>query len=185
VELAPDSVTSLQALAALHYMSGEYEAAEKVQRQAIALNPHDPESLAQLGWRLNARGRPDDAVRLLQEAVDRSVSPPPWYYANLAFAQYLAGDHGRARETARLGKDHCCGIGMSALAITEAAVGNEAAARAALDEAVREAPILASDPHALWANFGVADPVIDCLNAGLVKAGLHLPPPSADTKPRS
>ena len=57
VELAPSSVIALQSLAALHYATGDFDEAERVQRQAIALNPNNPESLAQLGWRLAVHGR--------------------------------------------------------------------------------------------------------------------------------
>ena len=104
VELAPESVRSLQSLAALHFARGEYDEAERVQRQAIALNPHDPESLAQLGWRLMVRGQWEEGGTLLQEAVDRSMVVPAWYHETLAVALYLGGDLQRARDEAELGK---------------------------------------------------------------------------------
>ena len=179
----PSSVRSLQSLAALHFGRGEYDEAERVQRQAIALNPHDPESLAQLGWRLMVRGQWQEGGTLLQEAVDRSMVVPAWYHETLAVALYLGGDLQRARDEAELGKADCC-PGYAILAITEAALGHAAAARAALDEAVRQSPQLARDPVAYWANFQVAPEVIERLNAGLVKAGLQLPAPSGDLKPR-
>ena len=183
VELAPESVRSLQSLAALRFARGEYDEAERVQRQAIALNPHDPESLAQLGWRLVARGQWEEGGTLLQEAVDRSMVVPAWYHETLAVALYLGGDLQRARDEAELGKVDCC-PGYAILAITEGALGHAAAARAALDEAVRQTPELARDPVAYWANFQAAPEVIERLNAGLVKAGLQLPAPSGDLKPR-
>lgn len=174
VELAPESVRSLQSLAALRFACGEYDEAERVQRLAIAQNPHDPESLAQLGWRLVARGRWEEGGTLLQEAIDRSMVVPAWYHETLAAALYLGGDLQRARNEAELGKADCC-PGYAILAITEGALGNTAAARAALDEAVRQTPDLARDPVAYWANFQAAPEVIERLNAGLVKAGLQLP----------
>ena len=141
-----------------------------MQRQAIALNPHDPESLAQLGWRLVVRGQWEEGGTLLQEAIDRSVVVPVWYHETLAVALYLGGDLQRARDEAELGKEDCC-PGYAILAITEAALGHTAAARAALDEALRQSPQLARDPVAYWANFQVAPEVIERLNAGLAKAG--------------
>ena len=119
-----------------------------MQRQAIALNPHDPESLAQLGWRLMVRGQWEEGGTLLQEAIDRSMVVPAWYHETLAVALYLGGDLQRARDEAELGKADCC-PGYAILAITEAALGHAAAARAALDEAVRQSPQLARDPVAL------------------------------------
>ena len=185
VALAPEGVRSLQSLAALRFARGEYDEAERVQRQAIALNPHDPESLAQLGWRLMARGKWEEGGTLLQEAIDRSMVVPAWYHESLALALYLGGDLQRARDEAELGKEDCC-PGYATLAITEAALGHAAAARDALDKALRQSPLLFRDPVAYWANFQGAPEVIERLNAGLVEAGLRLPPPpSGDTKPRS
>jgi hypothetical protein len=68
------------------------------------------------------------------------------------------------------------------LAITEAALGHAAMARSALDQALRQYPLLARDPVAFWADFQVAPEVIDRLNAGLVKAGLQVPPPPGDPR---
>ncbi len=185
VELAPDGVRSLQSMAALLFARGEFEEAERVQRRAIALNPHDPESLAQLGWRLTARGRWDEGGRLMQEAIDRSLVVPTWYYENLAFALYLGGDFERARDAAARAVPNCCGSGYAALALTEQALGNTAAARRALDEAVREEPLLAQDPVAFWSRFQVAPELIERLNAGLAKVGLRLRlPPTSEPKPR-
>ena len=172
VELAPGSVRSLQSLAALRFGRGEYDEAESVQRRAIALNPHDPESLAQLGWRLVVRGQWEEGGTLLQEAINRSMVVPAWYHETLAVARYLGGDLQRARDEAELGKEDCC-PGYAILAITEAALGKTAAARAALDAALRQTPQLARDPAAYWANFQVAPEVIERLNVGLVKAGLQ------------
>ena len=171
VALAPEGVRSLQSLAALHFARGDYDEAERVQRQAIALNPHNPESLAQLGWRLMARGRWEEGGKLLQDAIDRSMVVPAWYHETLALALYLGGDLERARDEAELGKEDCC-QGYATLAITEAALGHAAAARDALDEALRQSPLLSRDPVAFWANFQAAPEVIERLNAGLAKAGL-------------
>lgn len=174
VELAPDRVTSLETLATFLYWTGALDPAERMQRRAIALSPNNPQSLELLGWQLNARGRHAEAVELLQAAVDRSVSPPPWYYANLALARYLLGDLVAARESAQLARAPCHGQGYATLAITEAAVGNGEAARAALGEAIRQAPLLRTDPHAFWANCGIVEAVIGQLSAGLAKSGLPM-----------
>jgi TolB-like protein len=172
VALAPDRVRPWQSLAALRFASGEYDEAERVQRRAIALNPADPESLAQLGWRLMARGHWDEGATYLQDAIDRSVRVPAWYYENLAFALYLKGDVAGALRAAELGKGDCCGIGYAMLAIAEAAAGHPAEARADLDAALRQAPLLGRDPRAFWANYRRSVEVIDRLEAGLARAGL-------------
>jgi TolB-like protein len=184
VELAPEGVRSLQSLAALLHGPGDFDEAERVQRRAIALNPHDPESLAQLGWRLTARGRWDEGARLQQEAIDRSLVVPTWYHETLAYSLYLGGRFGRARDAAERAAPDCCGLGYAALALAEAALGHAAAARKALDEAIRQEPLLKSDPVEFWARLQVSPDVIARLNAGLAKAGLKVPPSSGHTKPR-
>jgi TolB-like protein len=173
VALAPNRVRPWQSLAALRFMSGDYDEAERVARHAIALNPNNPESLAQLGWRLMARGRWDEGAQHLQDAIDRSVRVPVWYYSCLASALYLKGDYTRALNAAELGKGDCCGIGHAVLAIAQAAAGRPEKARAALDEAIRQAPVLGRDPRAFWANYQRSDEAIDRLNAGLAQAGLE------------
>ena len=182
VALAPGAIRSLQALAALQFARGDFDEAERVQRQVIALNPHNPESLAQLGWRLMARGRWQEGGELLQDAVDRSMVVPAWYHDTLALALFLGGDLERARDQAELGKEDCC-HGYATLAIAEAALGHDEAARAALDEALRQSPLLARDPVAFWANFQASPEVIERLNAGLAKAGLRLPAAAAGPAP--
>jgi TolB-like protein/Tfp pilus assembly protein PilF len=172
VALAPKRARSQQALAALLFMSGDHEAAERVQRAAIALNPNDPESLAQLGWRLMVRGRGHEGRTYLQAAIDRSIRAPSWYHSTLALALYLDGAVSKARDAAELGSADCCAVGQAALAIAEAAVGDTPAAHAALGEAVRQAPILARDPRAFWSRFQMSGDVADRLVAGLRKAGL-------------
>ena len=175
VELAPSSVIALQSLAALRYATGDFDEAERVQRQAIALNPNNPESLAQLGWRLAVHGRWDEGRALLQGAISHSAVVPTWYHMTLALALYLDGELDQARDAAELGKGFCCGLGHAALALTEVAVGHAEAARAALDEALRQSALLARDPTGFWGTFQFAPDVIERLNAGLVKAGLRLP----------
>jgi tetratricopeptide (TPR) repeat protein len=176
----------LQSLAALRFAAGDHDDAERIQRQAIALNPNNPEALAQLGYRLALRGRWDEGRRFLEDAISRSVVVPSWYYTTLAMALYLGGDLAKARDAADAGKSFAAGYGQATLAFTEAALGNAKAARAALDEALRQSPLLARDPVAFWANFQIAPSVIERFNAGLAKAGLQLPAAIAPaTAPRS
>lgn len=174
VELAPESARSLQALAALQFINGLVDTAEATQRRAIEMNPNDPESLAQLGWRLVALGRHDEGSRLLEDAIQRSLVVPNWYYVTLAGGLYFLGRLQEAYETAQLGAGPCCGSGYALLAISAAALGKEAEASEALAEALRQAPILRTDPYAFWSRQGISRPVIAGLVAGMRKAGLVL-----------
>lgn len=184
VDLAPRSTTALQSLAALRFAAGDHEEAERIQRQAIALNPNNPEAMAQLGYRLVIRGRWDEGIPLLRAAINRSASVPGWYQATLAVGLYLDGQTDQANRAAAAGRTMCCGVGHAILAVTEAAAGDETAARAALAEAIRQAPILARDPTAFWGTFQPSSEVVERLNRELAKAGLR-PLPSKEVDPRS
>jgi TolB-like protein len=72
-ELDPANVTALQALASIAYYAGFYDESERTQRAALALNPNDPDTLAQFGWRLAARGKWDEGIPLLERAIARSL----------------------------------------------------------------------------------------------------------------
>jgi TolB-like protein/Tfp pilus assembly protein PilF len=172
VDLAPERVRPLQALAAVRYMRGDFAEAEQIQRRAIELNPNDPESLAQLGWRLMARGRSGEGVELLRQAIARSLRNPAWYNMALAVAEFDAGDLDRAYAEAVRGQNFCCGLGKATLAVTAAEVGKRAEATAALEAAIAQSPLLARDPHAFWATWHFNEALIGRLNAVLEKAGL-------------
>jgi TolB-like protein len=172
--LAPDRVRGLQALAAARYMSGAFDEAERLQRRAIERNPNDPESRAQLGWRLVARGRAAEGEEMMQQAIDRSTRPPSWYDVALALALHLQGEPESALAAARQGASFCCGFGQATLAITEAAAGDPARARDALATAIRQAPVIADAPRAFWRSLLFAEDVVTRLNQGLAEAGLDL-----------
>lgn len=96
VELSPRNLLSLQALSTITYYHGDDAEAERIQRQALALNPNDPETLAQLGWRLAVHGRWDEGLGYLTQALSRSVDPPPWYYFSFAMHDFLVGKYDAA-----------------------------------------------------------------------------------------
>jgi TolB-like protein len=76
VALDGKSVLALKALASINHYTGNYEESEQIQRQALALNPNDPDTLAQLGWRLAVRGNFQEGIPYLHKAIERSVRPP-------------------------------------------------------------------------------------------------------------
>ena len=75
VELDPRNPRTLAALSAVTFYQGDYAAAETMQREVLALNPYDPDILAQLGWRLAVRGN-REGLEYLEQAIARSANPP-------------------------------------------------------------------------------------------------------------
>ena len=95
----------------------------EVQRGALALNENDPDTLAQLGWRLAARGEFDEGIAYLERAVARSANPPGWYFHLLAVRDYLEGDYQHMLEAAERSAVDGSGISWSFIAIACAALG--------------------------------------------------------------
>lgn len=175
VELNPKSVLALQALSSINYYAGHYDEAERLQRQALALNPNDPDTLAQLGWRLAARGNWQEGLPYLQRAIDRTINPPGWYFNLVTVYQYLHGDYAAALESAERGTADGSGMSWSFVAIAQGALGNRDAARQALAEMTARDPSFARDPAAGYRRHQAIDSIVEGLVAGLRKAGWNEP----------
>lgn len=168
-----NNIPALKALSStLHYM-GDYAQSERVQRQALALNPNDPDTLAQLGWRLAVRGNFDEGIPFLKRAIERSVNPPGWYYHLIAIDLYLRGDYEETLAAAQRSTIDGSGISWSLVAIAEAALGQKDEARAALAKMAEKSPLLARDPAAVYRRHQAIDRIVDALVSGLHRAGLH------------
>ena len=122
VALDPNSVVGLQALSAVEYHLGNFDEFERILRQALALNPNDPNTLAQLAWRLGLP-RPLGSVSAYGErAIARTVDPPGWYYDPMTVHLYLEG---RYREMLASAEHSAAGDlqGVAFLAIAYGALG--------------------------------------------------------------
>ena len=131
VAIDPENVVALRALSAVQYHLGNFDESERIQRQALALNPNDPDTLAQLGWRLAFRGRWEEGLAYSERAIARTINPPGWYYDTTTIHLYLEG---RYREMLASAEHSAAGdyTGVSLLAIAHGALGNHAAAQEAL-----------------------------------------------------
>ena len=112
VALEPESPRALAALSAITFYQGDYAAAEDLQREVLALNPYDPDTLAQLGWRLAVRGN-REGLDYLEQAIARSANPPGWYFQLIAVYAYLDGDYARALEAAEKSATVGSPVGLS------------------------------------------------------------------------
>jgi TolB-like protein len=181
LELAPKNAVALQAAAAVAWYRGDLEAAERLQRQALALNPHDPEILAQFGWRLAVRERWDEGLGYLGQAIERTINPPGWYHILFAIHHYLHGNYTAALAAAERAKTDAFGIGWSLVAINQAALGNPAEASRALAEMAARSPLLARDPAAAYRIHQPTEAIVGALVDGLRKAGWKEPNASTAT----
>ena len=175
VALDPNSVRALQALAAITFYSGDYAAAERIQRQALALNPNDPEMLVQLGWRLAVRGEFEEGLGYIRRAIDRSVNPPGWYYHLIAIHDFMQGDYAAALAAAEQAGRNGSEIGLSLMAMSQAALGDSEAARQSLATLEAVAPEFFADPEAVYRSHHPTDEIVEALLAGLRQAGWQEP----------
>jgi TolB-like protein len=179
VELDEDSNRALQALASILYYVGEFEESEDVQRRALARNPNDPETLAQLGWRLAARGNWEEGLAYLRQAIDRTVSPPGWYYHLVSVHDYLQGNYAEALAGAERSGRRGSSMGLSFMAINQAALGDMDAARESLETLGTFDPEFLEDPAAVYRTHQATEEIVSALVEGLRKAGWREPERSA------
>lgn len=178
ISLDHNNVSALKTLASTEHYMGNYAESARVQRLALALNPIDPDTLAQLGWRLAVRGNFEEGIPYLRQAIERSINPPGWYYHLIAIDQYLKGQYQEMLETAQRSVIDGSGISWSFVAIAEGALGDEDQAHAALEKMAKISPLLARDPADIYRRHQATDSIVDALVAGLRKAGWSETPPA-------
>jgi TolB-like protein len=175
VELDPYSLYALQALASVMYYSGQIDESEKVMSRALALNPNDPDTLVQYGWRLAARGKWDAGIPLVEKGVARTMSPPGWYFHALAMHKYLNGDYQGAIEDAEHSAKNGSEVGLAISAAASGQLGDTAAAQASLARLAQSSPEMMVDPSRVFRTHQVIDPTIEAMIDGLTKAGWRAP----------
>jgi tetratricopeptide (TPR) repeat protein len=153
--------------------SFDFKAIPSLNKMQVLEN--DPDTLAQLGWRLAARGEFDEGIAYLEKAVARSANPPGWYFHLLAVRDYLKGDYQHMLEMAERSAVDGSGTSWSFIAIACAALGQPDEARAALDRWATIDPEAYRDPAAEYRMHGGTEETVNALVAGLRKAGWTAP----------
>ena len=169
VRLSPDSSLALKVLATVYHYVGRYDESERTVRQALNVNPYDPETLAQIGWRLSVRGKSDEGIPLLKRAIARTVNPPGWYFSFIAIDYYRKRDYKHMLQAAR--RSAADGRGFSQMLIAIAAVeqGDREAARQALKK-MSGFTAFAREPIKYLQRHGFNDETLNELSVGLDKA---------------
>jgi TolB-like protein/tetratricopeptide (TPR) repeat protein len=169
IRLTPNSILALKVVSAVQHYLGHYDESERLARKALAINPYDPETLAQLGWRLAVRGKFEEGVPILKRAIARTVNPPGWYFHLVAIDLYLKGDYKDMLEVIEHAAPDRSGFTQYLLAIANGALGNREKTREALKHFAEYKP-LASDPVGFMRRHGAVDEIVNSLVAGLKKA---------------
>lgn len=136
----PQNTLALKALASVYHYLSRYDDGERLMRAALDLNPNDPDAMAQYGWRLAVRGKFDKGIPYLQRAIDRTISPPGWYFHLIAVDDFLQGDFAGMLDAAERSAVDGSAMSQSFIAIAQGALGHERAARQALDKLAASSP---------------------------------------------
>ena len=177
----PQNTLALKALASVYHYLGRYDEGERLMRAALDLNPNDPDAMAQYGWRLAVRGKFDEGIPYLQRAIDRTISPPGWYFHLIAVHDFLQGDFAGMLDAAERSAVDGSAMSQSFIAIAQGALGHERAARQALDKLAASSPEFLRDPAAAYRVHHPTEEIIDALLAGLRQAGWTQPTSDAVT----
>jgi TolB-like protein len=180
VELEPRNPRTLAALSVVMFHRGDYAASENLQREVLALNPYDPDTLAQLGWRLAVRGN-REGLEYLHQAIARSANPLDWYYHMIAVYAYLDGDYARALSAAEKSSTSGSSLGLSFAAMSYAKLGDMEAAHDALTAMAETWPLMGRDPAAAYRAYGTEELIVEALVEGLRAAGWT---PPAEASPQ-
>jgi len=87
------------------HMKQDREALSRAE-ELVALAPENADSHATLAFVLNAIGRSDEAIEMLEKAIRPNHSTPPWYLTTLGDAYRLSGRQTEAVETQKRVFEH-------------------------------------------------------------------------------
>ncbi|MBN9023978.1 MAG: hypothetical protein J0H08_18255, partial [Rhizobiales bacterium] len=160
---------AVQAAAAINHYMGRFDEGERLARLAVTLNPYDPDALAQLGWRLSVRGKFEEGIPLLEQAISRTLNPPGWYFHLIAVHLYLEAKYEEMLDVAERSGIDGSGMSQAFIAIAAGAVGDASRARAALAILDRNGAS-AWDSGAVFRRHGATEEITAALVGGLQKA---------------
>jgi tetratricopeptide (TPR) repeat protein len=96
VELDPVNIRGRQAEMLALFFNKEIDAALKVGKQTLTINPNDTELMGEYGKRLALSGNWHDGCQLVAEARQRNPSSSAYYESDLALCAYFSGDYPQA-----------------------------------------------------------------------------------------
>lgn len=169
ITLDPDNTLALKALSSINHYMGRFDEAERLARRAQELNPYDPDTLVQLGWRLAIRGKFDEGIPILKQAIERSVNPPGWYFHLITIDLYLKGEYKQMLEVAERSSVDGSPFSQAAIAIAAGALSDREATQVALGKLPKSGP-LAHGVDEFLRRHGATDEIIGTISAGLERA---------------
>jgi TolB-like protein len=169
--LETDNIVATNALAMIEHYSGRFDESLAFSRQAVELNPNDPATLGYHGWRLVARGRLEEGIPFLEQAIGRSVNPLPVFFHMIAVERLMVGDMEGMLTAAQRASVDQSSVSDALLAIAYGGLGLGNEAEDALDRMAQKWPLLAQDPTTAFGWHNLHPEVVEALIEGLKTAG--------------
>jgi len=86
-------------LSSVYYLKQQYDQAIVEGERAIALDPNNADSYAEQADVLNFAGRPEEALRMVEQGMRLNPRYPPWYFVVLGITYRLTGRYTEAIAT--------------------------------------------------------------------------------------
>jgi tetratricopeptide (TPR) repeat protein len=144
--LDPEHPMALLARAVLRFRAGDREGFRARGARMIALNPNDPELVAELGARLAMLGDWASGMRHVRRGLELALEPPDTYDTVLAWDHYRKADYPRALQEAERIQMPEFQLAILTRAAIYGRLGMEREALAALADLRELRPNLAEDP---------------------------------------
>lgn len=172
VTLSPTDARSYQALYSVLFLRGDLAGFRKAGEQALALNPNNPDIIADFGGKLAFSGDWAAGLPKVNEAIALNPGHPGWYYVSLVLDAYRREDYrGAIALTDRMNMpDHA--RTQAFLAMSYGQLGDEAGAAEARERLTVLDPAFARDPEGELQRWGLERGLIARCLDGLTKAGL-------------
>jgi adenylate cyclase len=157
-------------LAAVNVASDDLDKAMYHQERALSLNPNDDLIVVQQGEILTWLGRPEEGIEWIAKAMRLNPYHPERFWSHLGRAYFGARRYGEAIEAFKhiAAPDH---LHHGALAACHAYLGNDAAARSHIREALKLQPELRIETYLATLHYQ-RDGDREHIRQGLLKAGL-------------
>ena len=169
--LDPNESRCERALAFIWLYRRQYATAEHHFRRAHELNPNDADRMMGMGYVLAARGKAEEGLRWMEEAMRLNPFYPTWYRLQLGIALYSLRHYGEAAEALK-SRPNASYWSRARVAACYAQLGQTQLASMEAAEVLRILPAFSAE------NFLQTDVLLERivdrehLREGLLKAGL-------------
>jgi adenylate cyclase len=178
LDIDPTETDAYLALSMAYWFSHDYDASISAARRGLLVDPNNTDLMAELGFRYAFREQWDLSQPLIAEAFARNPALPSGYRIANFQLYYMHGDYESAvREALQIKARHVV-YGHLALAAGYGQLGNPRKAAEALAALLKIDPKYGEHVRADLLRRGTSEHMTRAIIDGLVKAGLHVPPPT-------